>query len=145
MAQAIQHDTTEVSMKTSTDENSDAHETKLSIVWDSEKDARTFATRGVKIAAQAILRALGDIPAEYTVVISELAKRERGGFAMKPTPQNAQRMMAKLDDAQYAEALRGIGVNERDITRLVANRKTAPDKQMKSATVATGLGGRIVK
>ena len=101
------------------------HETALTIHWDDDTATREFARRGVVIAAQSVMRATGDIPAEFAVTVSELAKRERGGFAMKPTPQNAQRMMAKLDDVQYADALRRIpGINERDITRLVANRKT---------------------
>ena len=107
-------------------------ETALTIHWDDDTATREFARRGVVIAAQSVMRATGDIPAEFAVTVSELAKRERGGFAMKATPQNAQRMMSKLDDTQYADALRGIGVPERDIPRLIANRKTV--------TVAPGTG-----
>ena len=126
------HDTTTATLKTKVDASSTQSETVLTIVWDDAKAEREFATRGVKIAAQSILRATGDIPAEYSVTVSELAKRERGGFAMKPTPQNAQRMMAKLDDAQYAEALNAIGVSARDVARLVASRATV--------AVAPGVG-----
>jgi len=123
----VKHDETNETIKTRVDENSAQSETKLVIIWDDAKAERTFASRGVRIAAQAMLRASGTIPAELTVNVSELAKRERGGFAMKPTPQNAQRLLDKLDNAQYAEALAAIGIGAGDIKRMVANRvKAAP-------------------
>jgi len=131
MATALEKVTTHT-IKTRVADGEPQSEVALTIHWDDDAAVREFARRGVVIAAQSVMRATGDIPAEFSVTVSELAKRERGGFAMKPTPQNAQRMMAKLDDAQYADALRGIGVNERDIPRLVTNRK--------AVTVASGAG-----
>ena len=113
---------TKVKMSTSPDENSESVETELTIKWDSPDAERTFATRGVKIAAQSILRALGDIPTSYTVTVSELAKRERGGFSMKPTAANANRLMAKLPDDEYRAALVSMGVAPRDVERIVKNR-----------------------
>lgn len=101
-------------------------EVKLTVNWDSPEAERTFATRGVKIAAQALMRASGTIPAELTVSVSELAKRERGGFAMKPTANNAQRLMGKLDDAEYSAALTAIGIAAGEVRRLVAARKSNP-------------------
>lgn len=98
----------------------------ITINWDDPKAERAFATRGVVIAAQSLMRAAGDIPAELSVSVSELAKRERGGFAAKPTANNARKLMGKLDDTEYAAALRAIGINEREITRLVAARPTLP-------------------
>jgi len=74
------------------------------------------------IAAQSVMRGTGDIPATFEVKVSELAKRERGGFAMKPTPQNAQRMMAKLTDVEYAETLAGMGMNKSEVARMIAHR-----------------------
>jgi hypothetical protein len=117
------HDSQVVTMKTRIAENEPQAETSLTIVWDDEAAARSFAIRAVKVAAQALMRAAGDIPAEFTVSVSELAKRERGGFAAKPSANNAKRMMAKLDDAEYRAALLAIGLNVREADRLVAARK----------------------
>lgn len=109
-------------LKTRIEEGAVQSETKLSINWDDAKAERAFATRGVRIAAQAMMRASGTIPAELSVTVSELAKRERGGFAMKPTAANAQRVMLKLSDAEYAATLIGIGVAAAEVKRMVANR-----------------------
>jgi len=97
-------------------------ETALTIHWDDDTATREFARRGVVIAAQSVMRGTGDIPATFEVKVSELAKRERGGFAMKPTPQNAQRMMAKLTDVEYAETLAGMGMNKSEVARMIAHR-----------------------
>jgi len=106
--------------------NEDATEktvTELTINWDgTDEQMRMFATRGVVIAAQAIMRATGDIPATLTVSVAELAKRERGGFAMKATPENALRLIGKLDDAAMTTALLQLGMNKSDIARILANR-----------------------
>jgi hypothetical protein len=122
------HETTTETMKTRISEGEQQTETKLTITWDSPKDERAFASRGVRIAAQAMMRAAGDIPAELTVSVSELAKRERGGFAAKPTPASAQRLMAKLDDVQYEAALVQCfpSLSAGDRKRLVAARTKAP-------------------
>lgn len=112
----------EVVIKTRVEENSPQSECKLSIIFDDAKAERAFAIRAVKIAAQAMMRASGNIPAELTVSVSELSKRERGGFAMKPSAANANRLMAKLDDAQYADALAAIGIPAAAIKALVAKR-----------------------
>lgn len=101
-------------------------EVSLTINWDDRKAEREFARRSVVIAAQAIMRASGDIPSELTVSVSELAKRERGGFAMKPTATNAKRLMGKLSDDEYAAALAAIGINAAEVRRLVAARRTTP-------------------
>jgi len=111
--------------------NEDATEktvTELTINWDgTDEQMRMFATRGVVIAAQAIMRATGDIPATLTVSVAELAKRERGGFAMKATPENALRLIGKLDDAAMTTALTQLGMSKSDIARILANRpKSAP-------------------
>ena len=111
--------------------NEDATEktvTELTINWDgTDEQMRMFATRGVVIAAQAIMRATGDIPATLTVSVAELAKRERGGFAMKATPENALRLIGKLDDAAMTTALLQLGMSKSDIARILANRpKSAP-------------------
>jgi len=106
--------------------NEDATEktvTELTINWDgTDEQMRMFATRGVVIAAQAIMRATGDIPATLTVSVAELAKRERGGFAMKATPENALRLIGKLDDAAMTTALTQLGMSKSDIARILANR-----------------------
>lgn len=115
-------ETTLKTVKARVDENSPQAECKLTIKWDDAAAERAFATRGVVIAAQAMMRASGTIPADLTVSVSELSKRERGGFAMKPSAANANRLMAKLDDTQYADALRQIGIGEGEIKRLVAAR-----------------------
>ena len=111
--------------------NEDATEktvTELTINWDgTDEQMRMFATRGVVIAAQAIMRATGDIPATLTVSVAELAKRERGGFAMKATPENALRLIGKLDDAAMTTSLTQLGMSKSDIARILANRpKSAP-------------------
>ena len=144
MATAIE---TKCTMKTAIDKNSEPVETELTIKWDSPDAERQFATRGVKIAAQSILRALGDIPASYSVVVSELAKRERGGFAMKPTPANANRLMSKLSDADYRATLIGMGVAPRDAERIVKNRVNvtvipAPAKSKSSPAIVTKVPAR---
>ena len=106
--------------------NEDATEktvTELTINWDgTDEQMRMFATRGVVIAAQAIMRSTGDIPATLTVSVAELAKRERGGFAMKATPENALRLIGKLDDAAMTTALTQLGMSKSDIARILANR-----------------------
>jgi len=106
--------------------NEDATEktvTELTINWDgTDEQMRMFATRGVVIAAQAIMRATGDIPATLTVSVADLAKRERGGFAMKATPENALRLIGKLDDAAMTTALTQLGMSKSDIARILANR-----------------------
>jgi len=100
-----------------------ANETALEIVWDgTDEQMRMFATRGVVIAAQSIMRATGDIPDTLTVSVAELAKRERGGFAMKATPENALRLIGKLDDAAMTTALTQLGMSKSDIARILANR-----------------------
>ena len=109
-------------LKTRVEEGAPQSETKLTITWDDPKAERAFATRGVRIAAQAMMRASGAIPAELAVTVSELAKRERGGFSMKPTSANAKRMMDKLSDAEYSAALLSIGIADREVARMVANR-----------------------
>lgn len=109
-------------LKTRVEEGAPQSETKLTITWDDAKAERAFATRGVRIAAQAMMRASGAIPATLEVSVSELAKRERGGFAMKPTAANAGRLMAKLSDADYIAALVNIGVSAADAKRMAANR-----------------------
>lgn len=123
-----------VTLKCRVAEGEPQSEVRLTINWDDVKAERTFALRGVKIAAQALMRASGAIPAELTVSVSELAKRERGGFAMKPSASNAKRLMAKLSDDEYRAALLAIGINEREATRLVAARKT---NEAMSAPVGT--------
>ena len=114
--------------KTRVDENSPTKvETAISVEWDDENATRMFAARGVVIAAQSIFRASGDIPAEYSVKVSELAKRERGGFTMKPTAQNAGRLMAKLSDDEYRAALVALGITAREVERMVTARtKSTP-------------------
>jgi len=99
--------------------------TALTIHWDDDAATREFARRGVVIAWQNMIRATGDVPTDGEVKVSELSKRERGGFAMKPTAANANRMMAKLSNDEYAAALATMGVSQRDITRLVATRVNA--------------------
>lgn len=121
MATEAKNETLET-LKTRVEEGAPQSETKLTIHWDDAKAERAFATRGVRIAAQAMMRASGSIPAELSVTVSELAKRERGGFAMKPTAANANRLMAKLSDAEYITALTNIGISARDAQRMVANR-----------------------
>lgn len=111
-----------VKCKTAIEKDAAQVETALTIHWDDDAALREFARRGVVIAWQNMIRATGEIPADAEVKISELAKRERGGFALAPTAKNATRIMAKLDDTQYADALRSMGVAPRDIARLVANR-----------------------
>lgn len=118
MANAI----TKHTVKCRVDENSEKHECVVSIEWDDASAERTFAARGAIIAAQSIMRATGDIPATYSVKISELAKRERGGFAMKPTAENAKRLLGKLPNDEFANALRAMGVSERDVQRMLAGR-----------------------
>lgn len=115
-------------LKTRVEEGAEQSETKLTINWDDAKAERAFATRGVRIAAQAMMRASGSIPAELSVTVSELAKRERGGFAMKPTAANAGRLMAKLSDEEYATALSAIGIGAKEVARMVSVREkvTAP-------------------
>jgi len=122
-------------IKTRVQEGAEKHETALIIIWDDATAERTFASRGAIIAAQSIMRATGDIPAQYEVKISELAKRERGGFGMKPTAENAKRLLGKLPNDQYATALRELGISERDVTRMVAARvQPAPVLAAKVAT-----------
>lgn len=113
---------TDVTCKTRVDEKStEKVETKLTILWDDENATREFAKRGVVIAAQSIWRATGDIPASYEVRVSELAKRERGGFAMKPTPQNVMRLLGKMDDAQRVATLKELGLrSDRDIKSILS-------------------------
>lgn len=115
-----------VSIKCRVTEGEPQSEVKLTVNWDDEKAERNFALRGVKIAAQAMMRASGSIPADLAVSVSELAKRERGGFAMKPTAANAGRLMAKLSDEQYAEALAGIGISAGEVRRMVSARAKLP-------------------
>ena len=99
------------------------NETALEIVWDgTDEQMRMFATRGVVIAAQSIMRATGDIPDTLTVSVAELAKRERGGFAMKATPENALRLLGKLDADAMTTALMQLGMGKSDIARILANR-----------------------
>lgn len=113
-----------VTMKCRVAEGEPQSEVALTINWDDAVAERAFAIRGVKIVAQAMVRASGAIPADLTVSVSELSKRERGGFAMKPTPENAKRMMSKLDDAQYAAALTSIGIPAGTVRQLVSTRKS---------------------
>ena len=113
---------TTVKCKTAIEEGAAQVETSLTIHWDDDVALREFARRGVVIAWQNMIRATGDVPTDAEVKISELAKRERGGFAMKPTAANANRIMQKLDDTQYAAALVTMGVSQRDVAPLVANR-----------------------
>jgi hypothetical protein len=115
-------DTTTTKLKTRTAQGEAQHETLLTINWDDAKAERAFAERGVRVAAAAIWRAAGDIPATFSVNVSELAKRERGGFAMKPSAANAQRMMSKLSNDEYAVALASIGIDKRNIERMVKAR-----------------------
>ena len=106
-----------------------ANETALEIVWDgTDEQMRMFATRGVVIAAQSIMRATGDIPDTLTVSVAELAKRERGGFAMKATPENALRLIGKLDDAAMTTALTQLGMSKSDIARASRGEKSAREK-----------------
>ena len=109
-------------VKTAIEKDGEQTVTALTIHWDDDGATREFARRGVVIAWQNMMRALGDVPTDGEVKVSELAKRERGGFAMKPTAANANRMMSKLSNDEYAAALATMGVSQRDIVRLVANR-----------------------
>lgn len=106
-------------------EGEEQSECNITIHWDDPKAERDFARRGVVIAVQAILRASGEIPAEFSTSVSDLAKRERGGFATKPTATNAKRMISKLDDADYAKALTDIGIGAAEVRRLIAARAKA--------------------
>jgi len=124
--QKVNANVTELTRKCRVAEGEPQVEVKFHIDWDDATAERAFATRGVVIAAQSMMRASGSIPAEFAVKVSELAKRERGGFAMKPTPANAKRMIDKLSDAEYSAALLGIGINEREVARMVAVRAKLP-------------------
>jgi len=123
-------ETTIVKCKTRVDENAtEKTVTELTINWDgTDEQMRMFATRGVVIAAQSIMRSTGDIPDTLTVSVAELAKRERGGFAMKATPENALRLLGKLDVNAMTTALTQLGMGKSDIARILANRpkSTAP-------------------
>ena len=137
----------EVKCKTAVSEGQPQVETALTIEYDDDAATREFAKRGVVIAWQNMMRATGDIPESAEVKVSELAKRERGGFAMQPTAKNANRIMAKLDDAEYAAALAQLGIAQRDITRLVANRVNtvvipAPVKSKSGPVVVTKVPTR---
>ena len=119
--------TTTHKVKTRLSENSpEKVETEITIEWDSPEAERTFATRQLGIVAQAIFRASGDIPASYHCKVSELAKRERGGFTMKATPESALRLLGKLNEADMTAALTQLGMSKSAIALILANRPKTP-------------------
>lgn len=131
---------TTVKVKTAVSKDSPQVETELTIHWDDDAATREFARRGVKIAWQNEVRTIGEIPATAEVKVSELAKRERGGFALAPTAKNANRIMQKLDDTEYRAALIQMGVTPRDAERLVKSRvnvTVAPGKNKSGPVTVT--------
>lgn len=118
----------EVKFKTRLSEDSpEKVETTMIVTFDDENATREFAKRGVVIAAQNIFRTAGEIPAQYECKVSELAKRERGGFTMKATPENAAKLLSKLSDADATVMLQSLGMDKSAIARYLASRpKSAP-------------------
>lgn len=109
-------------VKTRLNAGAPVQETRLTIVFDSEELVREFAMRAAVIAAQALYRDAGKIPAEETLSLTELRKRNaERGFA-KPTPEKAAAAVDKLGDEAYAGVLRNLGMKEAEIKKLLAAR-----------------------
>lgn len=118
--------------------NKDATEkevTEVTVIYDDPTAERMFASRGILITAQAIFRASGEIPATYEVKVSELAKRERGGFTMKATPDNALKLLGKLNDADMTVALTQLGMSRSAIAAILANRPKPAQTPVATKTV----------
>jgi len=59
-----------------------------------------LATRSIVIASQAVYRTAGIVPAHDTIKVSDMLKRERGGF--KHTPQSVAAMVLKMSPDERA-------------------------------------------
>jgi len=59
-----------------------------------------LATRSIVIAAQAVYRTAGIVPATDTIKVSEMLKRERGGF--KATPESIAAKILKMSPEDRA-------------------------------------------
>lgn len=76
---------------------------KVTIELDDDAALQKFALRSAGIAWQAIARAAGVIPATDTVKLSDLAKRQGGGF--KATPESLANRIGKMSADDYRATL----------------------------------------
>lgn len=90
---------------------------KVTIVFDNEKDTLAFAARSAIIAWQALQRDAGTISETDSVNVSELAKRSgRGGF--KATPESLANRVSKMSIDDYRATLAKLGLDAKTIDRM---------------------------
>ena len=117
----VKHDTMTWNMKTAlsaADKKAGVRtETACTVNLDDDKALREVAERGMRVAIQALLRAEGKIPTTYEIDVSELAKRSASPF--KATPESLANKIRKMPEAEYRATLANLGVNAKDIDRMV--------------------------
>ena len=92
-------------------------ESVLTIEIDDEGAADKFMARSVAIAWQSLCRAAGVIPEADTVKVSDMAKRQGGGF--KATPASIANRVTKMSIEDYRATLAALKLDAKTIERMV--------------------------
>lgn len=92
-------------------------ETACTVTLDDDKALRDFAERGMRVAIQALMRAEGKISPTYAITVSDLNKRSASPF--KATPESLANKIRKMPEAEYRATLANLGINAKDIERMV--------------------------